>query len=412
MLVDLGIQTMRSVRAHALRFALTSLGMAWGIMMLTYLSASMDGYDLHFAHQVDEIGQRIVFLFPGTVTKQRLGQRGARTVELKREDVTRLAGLHQVEHAGTNTWVGARIFRAGARTKLIFTHGVTEDTATIRNFEVGQGRFITHREVETGASVVFLGAKAARRLFGAAPAVGRTVHVDGIPFRVVGVSREKGEQLLYVGPADDEVALIPVTTATQWFTHSRVVGQVVFAPRTRPESWAALDSVRGLLGLHRRFEASDKTAMGSFNVQEVVQLIEGLLLGLRVFLSTASLITLLVGAVGVMNIMLVVVSERTKEIGLRKAVGASNREIFVQFLLETLAVTLIAGLVGATLGVLFVHVSAAAIGRDSMMQAVPVLRPVVVVYVLATLVGTGLGAGTLPALRAMRIDPAESLRAI
>jgi putative ABC transport system permease protein len=170
--------------------------------------------------------------------------------------------------------------------------------------------------------------------------------------------------------------------------------------------------VRALLGLHRRFEATDKTAMGSFNVQEIVQIIEGLLLGLRVFLSTASLITLLVGAVGVMNIMLVVVSERTKEIGLRKAVGASNREIFVQFLLETLAVTLIAGLVGAALGALMVHASAAAIGRDSMMQAVPVLRPIVVVYILATLVGTGLAAGTLPALRAMRIDPAESLRAI
>ncbi len=412
MLIDLVLQTLRSVRAHALRFALTSLGMAWGIMMLTYLSASMDGYDAHFARQVDQIGQRIVFLFPGTVTKQRLGQRGTRSVELKREDVTRLGELHQVEHAGANTWVGPRIFRAGSRTKLVFTHGVTEDTATIRNFEVGQGRFISRREVDTAASVVFLGAKTARRLFGAAPAVDRTVHVDGIPFRVVGVSREKGEQLLYIGPADDEVALIPVTTAAAWFTHTRVVGQVVFAPRTRPESWAALDSARALLGLHRRFDAGDKTAMGSFNVQEIVQIIDLLLLGLRVFLSSATLITLLVGAVGVMNIMLVVVSERTKEIGLRKAIGASNREIFVQFLLETLAVTLIAGLAGATLGVLGVQASAAVIGPGNTMQAVPVLRPVVLVYVFATLVGTGLAAGTLPALRAMRIDPAESLRAI
>ena len=150
--------------------------------------------------------------------------------------------------------------------------------------------------------------------------------------------------------------------------------------------------------------------MGAFDIQEVVTIIEGLLLGLRVFMSFASLVTLAAGAVGVMNIMLVMVAERTREIGLRKAVGASNRAIFVQFLAETLAVTVLAGAAGVVLGVLAVHASAASIGAGTSMQAPPLLRPGAVVSVFFTLVAVGLASGMLPALRASRIDPAVALR--
>jgi putative ABC transport system permease protein len=410
--VDLLPEALRSIRAHALRFALTSLGMVWGVMMLTYLSASMDGYDAHFARQVDKIGQRVVFLFPGVVTKHTVGHRGARSVKVERDDIARLTTLHAVERAAPSVWVGARVFRAGRRTKLVFTYGVTEDTAAIRNYAVAAGRFVSHADVAGRASVVFLGAKAARRLFGAGPAVGRVVHVDGLPFRVVGVSDPKGDQLLYVGPPDDEVAMVPATTAERWFTRTDAINEVVFAPRTRAESWDALRLARGLLGLHLDFGAEDETAMGAFNIQEVVQVIEGLGLGLRLFLTFASLVTLVAGAIGVMNIMLVMVAERTREIGLRKAVGASNRSIFVQFLAETLVVTLLAGGLGIALGWLGVQASAAAIGAGTTMQAPPLLRPQAVVLVAGALVAVGLAAGLLPALRAARIDPAVALRAV
>ena len=152
--------------------------------------------------------------------------------------------------------------------------------------------------------------------------------------------------------------------------------------------------------------------MGAFNVQEVVQIIDGLLLGLRLFLSAASLVTLFVGSVGVMNIMLVMVSERTREIGLRKAIGAPGRAIFLQFLAETLAVTLAAGVVGVLLGWLAVGASAAAIGTGNMLQGPPLLRARTVLFVVVTLIGTGVAAGILPAIRATRIDPAVSLRSL
>ena len=410
--MDLLRESLRSLRAHALRFALTSLGIVWGMAMLTYLVASMDGYEQHFAAQVAKIGARIVFLFPGIVTKTQVGNRGARSVKLELKDVDRLPALLEVERAAPNVWVGPRVFRAARRTKLLYTYGVTEDTAVIRGFEVGAGRMISSEDVREAASVVFLGAKAAGRLLGRAPPLGRTVHIDGTPFRVIGVSKAKGEQLLYVGPADDEIALVPVTAAERWLTRSDTVNQVVFAPRTRAESWDALRQARGLLGLHHHFAADDESAMGAFNVQDIVRIIDTLLLGLRIFLSTASLITLFVGAVGVMNIMLVMVSERTREIGLRKAVGASNREVFLQFLTETLAVTVVAGLVGTAIGWLAVRGVAAAVGAGSILQGPPVLRPGAVATIFATLVGVGIVAGLLPARRATRTDPAIALRSL
>ena len=410
-MIDLLRDTVRSLRAHAFRFGLTSLGIAWGAAMLTYLSASADGYDRHFERQLDKLGQRIVFLFPGVATKQHVGQRSARPVELKREDVERIADLQAVERAAPNLWLGPRVMRAGGRTKLVFTYGASEDTTAVRNFAVEHGRELSRRDVDLGLNVMLLGARAARRLFGAAPALGRTVHVDGIPFEVVGVMQPKGDQLLYIGPGDDEVALIPFTTARTWFTRTDVLDQVIFSPLTREGSWEAVRLVRAIIGRSHGFGQDDEAAMGYFNIQEVVNLVRGLLLALRVFLTAASLITLAVGAVGVMNNMLVMVSERTREIGLRKAVGAANRAIFVEILAETLTVTVLAGLLGVGLGWLAVAASASAVTGTETLRAAPLLQPGRVFLVFAMLVGVGLVTSLLPALRAMRIDPAVALRA-
>jgi putative ABC transport system permease protein len=408
-MLDLLLTTARSVRAHAFRFGLTSLGIVWGIAMLTYLSASADGYDQHFDRQLEKLGQRIVYLFPGVATKQHVGQRSARPVELEREDIERIDRLHAVEHAAPNLWLGPRVLRATGRTKLVWLFGASESTATVRNFEVEEGRLLTRRDVDLQLQVIVLGARASARLFHGAPAVGRSVRVDGIPFRVVGVTRAKGDQLMYMGPADDEIGLIPFTTARTQFTRTDVLDQVIFAPRTRAGSEDTVRLVRAMIGRHHSFGQDDQAALGYFNVQEVIGLVHGLLLALRVFLTAASLITLAVGGVGVMNIMLVVVSERTWEIGLRKAIGASNRAVFVEIVAETLAVTIVAGLVGVAIGWLGVEVSAHAVG-DNQLQAAPILRPERVLTVFTTLVGVGIAASVLPALRAVRIDPAIALR--
>lgn len=412
MLGDLFGNAWQSLRGHALRFALTSLGIVWGTAMLTVLMGYTDGYERHFQRQIDKVGPRVVWSFPGVVVKERVGERGSRPVELEYEDVERVGSLDVVEAATTSLWLGLRIHRHERVTKLIWAYGVDEDTASIRSMEVAEGRFLTDADVEEAARVLFLGADAAERLFGPRRAVGRTVHVDGVPFRVVGVARRKGDQIVNMGPQDDELSLMPVTTAQRRFTHGDSIGVVVFAPVRRERSEEARLATRELLSLHHDFAPADDRALSFFDIQEAVQIIDALGVGVSLFLTTAGLITLLVGAVGVMNIMLVVVGERTREVGLRKAVGASNRDVFLQFLFETVLVTSLAGVLGGVLGWLGVRWMAAQIPPDMVLAPVPYLEPATAAWIALTLVSVGVASGVLPARRAALIEPAVSLRSV
>lgn len=405
-------ETFRSLRAHALRFGLTSLGILWGVAMLTYMNATAAGNDRFFVAQFEKIGERIVFVFPGVVTDRSRGAQGLRRVKLEMEDVERMATLQSVERAAPNLGLGPRLIRARGRAKLIHLSGVSEHTAVIRNYEVGAGRLLARHDVEGARKVVFLGAKAAERLFGARPAVGQIVQIEAIPFEVVGVAQGKGQQMVNIGTSDDNLALIPITTAQRWFSRNDDVAQVVYAPRTRPESYESVPAVRGLTGLHHRFDEQDENALNMFNLQEGVEMLHTLLGGQRIFLRATSFVTLLVGAMGVMNIMLVVVTERTKEIGLRKAVGASQRAIFLQFLSESVAVTLLAGFVGTALAVAGALLVAHGMQTSGAEGPAPVVVLSSVVAIFVTLVGTGVAAGLLPAVRASRIEPAISLRAL
>ncbi len=411
MLRDLALSTARSLRAHALRFTLTSLGIVWGTLMLSFLSAMMAGLDQHYHKQIANVGPKIVYVFPGMILKDRVGARGARELQLENDDIGHIDGLEIVEQAAPNLWLGSRLVRADRHTKLLWTFGVSAETVKIRDFQPAYGRVITTVDVERRARVIFLGYEAKRRLFGDAPAVGKTVHVDSVPFRIVGIARRKGAQLMNTNFPDDDHVLIPYTSAQRWFTHTDHHDILIFNPRTPQESWSAMDRVRALLALHHDFDPDDDSAVAFFSVQEGIQLLELVMLGLRIFLIAAGLVTLLVGAVGVMNIMLVVVGERIREIGLRKAVGASNGAIFSQFLAETLVMTTLAGGLGAVLG----WVATAALGALSPPDGslpIPVFDLTTVGAIALALIAVGLVGATVPAVRAARIDPAISLRSL
>ena len=163
--------------------------------------------------------------------------------------------------------------RADGRSKLVWTYGVSAATPAIRGFQTAAGRTLAASDVANAARVVFLGAKTARRLFGAADPIGRTLHIDGIPFTVIGVSTPKNEQVIYIGPADDEMAMIPITTAQRRFIREDVIHQLVVEPRTRAGSWGASADARALLGLHHSFRGDDRGAMDDFNLEEVRQIV-------------------------------------------------------------------------------------------------------------------------------------------
>ncbi len=410
--MELLLNTFRTLRAHAFRFALTSLGVSWGTLMLTLLTAASVGIDRHFTNEIEEVGPRVVWMFPGTIVKDRVGERGARDVELEVEDATRIAALESVSAAAPNVLEWSAVLRAQGRTKLFGLYGVMPETQRIRNFEIERGRFVSPQDVRGGARVAFLGHAAAERLFGARDPVGQTLHVESLAFRVIGVAKAKGDQLVNMGGQDDKSVLIPETTMRRWITHDAPLKALIFEPRTRAESSDAITHVRQLIGLHHDFDPNLDTALSFVNIQDVIGIVETIGVGLRVFLIGAGLLTIAVGAVGVMNIMLVVVGERRREIGLRKALGATQRDVFVQFLAESAAVCLIAGAIGLALGGLAVKALAWAIGPNSGFMSPPVLEVKGAVAVAVVLVISGIAAGLLPALRAARVEPAESLRSV
>jgi len=409
--VDLLLQTLRSLRAHAVRFTLTSLGITWGAFVLTYLTASMQGFDTHFTRELEEAGPKIVLVWPGAVLKNRVGERGARSVEIENDDVPALAALDSIENAAPDFSLWSQIVRAGGRTKLFKVDGISDASATIRNLVPREGRMVSRGDVERSARVVYLGAVAAERLFGAAAAVGRTLQIESVSFRVIGVNQAKGDQMIGMNGWDDWAVFLPYTTAQRWLVRSDKLEQIAFAPTTREGSWESIRSTRELLGLRHAFPPDLDTALSFFNVHEVLQIVYQLFLGLRIFLVTAGGVTLLVGAVGVMNVMLVVVGERTNEIGLRKAVGATDRAIFVQFLAEAAAVCGISGLAGTLLGVGFTKLVASLVPEQGPLSNVTVLDPFILTVMTAALVAVGIVAGIVPAVRAARIPPAEALRA-
>ena len=409
---DLFVSTFRSLRAHKLRFGLTSLGIVWGAFMLTFLTATIEGFADHFSAQLEATGPKIVIMFPGAVFKNRVGERGARQVELESEDSDRLQELHSIEDSAVNLGIWAQIVRAGRRTKLLTVHGVSERTQRIRNFQLAEGRFITATDVQRSERVAVLGHDAALRMFGREPALGRRLQIENITFRVVGITEHKGDQLMNIMGQDDLAVLVPYSTAQRVLLHNDQVGQMIFAPRTREATFDAIGHVRQLLGLHHDFPPDLDTALSFVNIHEIVELLHRLFLGVRIFLGAAGVITLLVGAVGVMNIMLVIVGERRQEIGLRKAVGASSRSIFVQFLAEAAAVSGISGLFGAGLGAALSYAIKELADPNSPLATRAELDATLVATVVISLIAVGIASGVLPAVRAARTAPADALRAL
>ncbi len=415
MLTEMLWQAWASLRRNPLQSFLTMLGIVWGVVAVSLLVSYGDQFRAILLHQFEAFGKEAVIAWPGTTSEQAGGERAGRPVRFEQADEDLLRARASLIQSLCRETVKFLDISYGDRFANTAVRGVYPVYAEMRNEVPDDGRFIDAEDIAQHRHVAFLGGRLRKKLFGARPAVGETVRISGMPFTVIGTMESKFQFSNYF-TSDDESVWIPYTAASDlWDT--RYASVMVFQPIAPEFEKQAMDQFRMLIAQRQRFSPSDRRAITMFGRQEFRPLIEGLGVGIEALLVLIGALTLSIGGVGVANIMLVSVDERTREIGLRRALGARRWHIRAQFLAETLLLTLGAGTAGIVLSALL----------DALIGRVPFLGPVfedtsgkldihmhvswiTLAVSIALLVLVGVLSGLWPAMRAAGLEPTEALR--
>src|SRR5207249_1197523 len=344
MLRDLLREAYGAMRHNRRRAALTMLGMAWGIATVVMLLAYGDGFGQACANIFANFGTKLVIVVPGTTSMQAGGQKAGVNVRLTQEDIEALTtNLPQITRITPEVSKRATV----QYDTRAFTWGVTGNDPSvldIRSLKLGQGRFYNLEDQIQRARVAVIGSEAKEKLFSGRNALGERIRVDGLGFEVVGVLSAKMQE----GNDDiNRVVYVPFTTMSD-LKDTRYLDSIWFNYQT-PEYERLELAVRGILAVPHKINQSDRQAIRVFNLIVQLHQFEMITMGLKILMGFIGTLTLGIGGVGLMNIMLVSVTQRTREIGVQKALGARRRYILGQFLAEALTITFIGGLLGVVL---------------------------------------------------------------
>lgn len=404
-----------SLGRNRTRSALTLLGMAWGVACFVLLFAYGSGFSHALEVGMAYFGDNVCIIWNGQTSMQAGGQRAGRKVKMELrdfEDIRKQARL--VKRVSPEVYRRYPI-QSARRLTSQGVRGINEEYGPMRGHFIEEGRLISAADVQNSRRVAVLGNGLRVKLFSEAPALGEEIRIQGVPFTVVGVLKKKVAMSNYFGP-DDVEAFIPYT-AMSMLNSTRYLSVLVVQPINLAMEEAALQEVRTIIAKNHRFNPDDKKALLINSWKENHRVLNGIIIGMRLFLLFMGILTLSVGGVGLMNVMLVSVTERTREIGIRKALGAKKKHIRHQFLLEAVAISMIGGI----LGYLFAEFVSWTVGtlpfwstvmKDKSGQAdihLIVSSQAVVVSVL-TLGLVGVVSGLFPALRASHLSPVEALR--
>lgn len=405
-LKDVLRQLIRDLRAEKLRTFLTIFGIVWGTVAISLMLAFGTGLHKHLIVQTAGLGDRIVIAWPGATSIPFQGLGKGRRLRVTDEDIAFIES--QVKELRGITGEYENNLRVDYNTKnlAVDTAGINAVYGQMRNQVPAMGgRFIDELDVTLQRRSAFLGNKLANDLFGESDPVGKTILVNHSPFTIVGVLQKKQQDSNYSGP-DDQKMYIPYTTYRA-LTGEKYVDDIVFQAASTSDTKKVIDQVRAALAKKLRFDPTDKEALGAWDTTEQFKFFDMFMLAFNGFLGIIGLLTLVVGGIGVSNIMNVVVEERTREIGIKMALGAKQRWILLQFLIETMLVTAIGGAIGfaISLGICAVFPKAAEefVGHPS-------VSPLVALLTAVSLGLVGLVAGYFPARDASRLDPVVAMK--
>jgi putative ABC transport system permease protein len=422
-------QVFMNLRANKLRSFLTMFGILWGVISVVVLSATGEGFQRGNQKVLEELGKNVGIIWGGRTSLQAGGERAGRGILLTVDDARALAReSNMIAVASPEIQRGGTTVKSAYNAAALTVHGIEPQYQAIRTIDIEKGRMFRFSDEEGALRVAIIGADATTQLFGARDSIGQRVTIRGIPYTVIGRIRKKDQDSNYSGPDNDKV-FIPFSAMARDFPRPGLnpgtVSQIIVAPeqwvvdqlpgvlesragRIEDIDWPLEREVRRILAPRHRFDSQDRNAVAMWDTTLQTLMFGRMIRTMKDFFSVVGVVTLALGGLGVMNIMLVAVRERTREIGVRKALGATTSQIQRQFFLEGFTLTLFSGAVGF----------AVALGLCAAVNTLPMptrFEGMVLTWeagatAVAVLVFIGVATSTYPARRAADLPPVEALR--
>ncbi len=404
---DAVISALDALRLHKLRSALTMLGIIIGVAAVIAMVAVGGGAREQVIAQIRSLGSNLLVVTPGNVTAGgvRMGSGAAST--LTDDDAAAImAEVPGVQVTAPNMRGTAQLI-AGGMNWATSVFGIDNGWFEARDWEIEHGRMFEPEEIARGAQVALIGQTVARNLYGGIDPVGQELRVRNVPFRIIGIMSRKGQTTW--GQDQDDVVFVPLNTGRQRvlgrnLANARAVGSIYVKVRDGEDMSAVEQEVKSLLRQRHRLQPGQEDDFSTRNLADIAATREASARTLAVLLAAVAGVSLAVGGIGIMNIMLVSVTERTREIGLRLAIGARQWDILRQFLFEATGLAAIGGFIGVLLGVGAAYIISNAAGWPLLIEPMSIVLAVL----FSGLVGVFFG--WYPALRASRLDPIEALR--
>ena len=409
---DLLRDTLKTLWTHKLRTFLTMFGITWGIISITVMVAATEGLRVGLKHHSETFGKDIIIFFGGRTSLQAGGTRAGRQIAWNEDDYLPVldqspACRYVLPELGNQVALRSR-YNSGD----LLVVGSLPPFASVRSIDVGEGRFYNAEDQADVNRVAFLGSDAKKQLFGAHPAIGETVWIGDIPYAVIGVMRPKVQNSYYDGQ-DVRKVFIPYSAVVRDFparppAPPHTIEHMLIVPRSLGLHEACDHEARAALGRIHHFDPGDKEAAMAWDTIKNAKANALIMDGMKYFLGAVGIITLSLGGLGVMNVMLVAVRERTREIGVRKALGATRRAIVTQFFVEALIIAFLSGGVGMILAYAFCALVDLLPMPDVFAGLLPTWQSGVLSFLLLAVIAVL--SALYPARRAAAVDPIESLR--